>query len=351
MRETHESKEPAGASRPSRPAAERHLLVTLLSFAVSVSATRLFLTLTGYPTIGGGELPIAHVLWGGLLLFGAALLPLIFANTWVYTFGALLAPIIYTFFLLIVLLLVNLRRLGRETVDPDLCESIGTIREALDRPLRASEKTDLKARLERVGGDAVSEKRAELARALLAFVEAGGRAEESAHRREPRWRVRLRPQGGPRPASDRSLRLALAVGICAIGLLTLKNPAGVLLADWLPPEAVRFLEGSYAGRRIEATAAPFWPAARLALECSVGALLLASAGFLTVGLSRLGSALGFAVLLLSLTTVNLLLFYFEQFSTVVTTMLQFVLLLGVLHYRSRLRTTPSIEGVPNRTVA
>jgi hypothetical protein len=38
-------------------------------------------------------------------------------------------------------------------------------------------------------------------------------------------------------------------------------------------------------------------------------------------------------LLLSLTTVDLLLFYFEQFSTIVTATFQFVLLLAVLIYR------------------
>ncbi|HEY5903448.1 MAG TPA: hypothetical protein VIU39_12900, partial [Anaerolineales bacterium] len=53
-----------------REAAERYMFITLLSFSVSVSVTRLFLSLSGYPQIGGGELHIAHVLWGGLLLFG-----------------------------------------------------------------------------------------------------------------------------------------------------------------------------------------------------------------------------------------------------------------------------------------
>ena len=45
-------------------------------------ATRLFLQLTGYPQIGGTTLHIAHAVWGGLLLYVAALLPLILANRW-----------------------------------------------------------------------------------------------------------------------------------------------------------------------------------------------------------------------------------------------------------------------------
>src|SRR5918912_3032564 len=120
-----------------RESAERYLMFTLVSFAGAVILIRLFLELTGYPQVGNSELHIAHVLWGGLLLFGASLLPLIFANRWVYKAGALLAgvgvglfidevgkfitqsnnyfytaaaPIIYAFFLLTVLLYVQVRR-------------------------------------------------------------------------------------------------------------------------------------------------------------------------------------------------------------------------------------------------
>ncbi|MDP2966227.1 MAG: hypothetical protein Q8N39_09370 [Pelolinea sp.] len=41
---------------------ERYLLLTLLSFALSVSLTRLFLEIMGYPQLGGSELHFAHVL-------------------------------------------------------------------------------------------------------------------------------------------------------------------------------------------------------------------------------------------------------------------------------------------------
>lgn len=56
-----------------RERAEHYLLITLFSFAASVCITRLFLAVTGYSRIGGGELHIAHVLWGGVLLFLATL--------------------------------------------------------------------------------------------------------------------------------------------------------------------------------------------------------------------------------------------------------------------------------------
>src|SRR5438270_740868 len=56
-----------------RENAERYLMVTLVSFAGAVILIRLFLELTGYPQVRNSKLHIAHVLWGGLLLFVATL--------------------------------------------------------------------------------------------------------------------------------------------------------------------------------------------------------------------------------------------------------------------------------------
>ena len=63
-----------------RDHAERYLLLMIVAFAVTVAATRWFLALTGYPKVGGGGLHVAHMLWGGLLLVVAALLPLLFVG-------------------------------------------------------------------------------------------------------------------------------------------------------------------------------------------------------------------------------------------------------------------------------
>ncbi|MFC1711339.1 hypothetical protein ACFLZ1_02005 [Patescibacteria group bacterium] len=46
----------------------------------SIIAIRVFLYFTGYPKIGGSGLHIAHMLWGGLLMFLALLLLLFFLN-------------------------------------------------------------------------------------------------------------------------------------------------------------------------------------------------------------------------------------------------------------------------------
>ena len=73
-----------------REGAERSLLIVIVSFVVAVVGTRWFLQATGYPQVGGGELHVAHMLWGGLALVIAALLGLVVSAAWVPTVMAIL---------------------------------------------------------------------------------------------------------------------------------------------------------------------------------------------------------------------------------------------------------------------
>ena len=75
----------------------------------------------------------------------------------------------------------------------------------------------------------------------------------------------------------------------------------------------------------------------MGLELVVGGLLISAAVLIGLRRKRIGASLAYFGLLLSLTTVDILLFYFEQFSTIITTTVQFLLLLGVLVYRRHAR--------------
>ncbi|MGE5248921.1 MAG: hypothetical protein ACM3QS_01805 [Bacteroidota bacterium] len=342
-----------------RENAEGHLFIVLLSFSGSVSLTRLYLSLSGYPQIGGGELHIAHVLWGGLLLFAATLLPLILDNRWVFTSSAVLAglgvglfidevgkfitqkndyfypaaaPIIYTFFLLTILLYLHIRRMPDSSPNADLHRALDDITQLLENPLKPERRLKLESYLDNLAHTAPVESQADLARSLLIFVRGqADAAEVPASRRS--WQIREHlPRRIASLGSIRTLRFFLVTGLLGIGLLTLKNPAFVLLAGWLPPGILDFL-GQVAGRHIEAATAPFLFELRTVLEMVLGFLLLASAVLLVAGRPKQGSALGSVSLLLSLTTVSLLLFYFEQFSTIISTTIQFVLLTGLIYYR------------------
>lgn len=65
----------------------------------------------------------------------------------------------------------------------------------------------------------------------------------------------------------------------------------------------------------------------------IGILLLAVTGLLLARQVRRGMMLGYWVLLFSLMVLHLPIFYFEQFEGIVTTLLQFGLLLGIIRYR------------------
>ncbi len=344
-----------------REAAEQYILLTLVAFGASISITRLFLSLANYPQIGGGELHIAHVLWGGLLLYAAALLPLLFANRGVYTVAALLAgtgvglfidevgkfitqqndyfypiaaSIIYVLFLLTIVLFLHARRVARTRSRDELTHVFEDIWEALQHTLTPAQHKRLRARLETAANSAPSRRHADLAGALVAFLDADAASTPRAADRPQRPSRFFRRIVG-RLFSEKSLRLILVVGLTCIGLLSLKNPASVLLAPWLPPGIIDFLLNLRVGRHVDTSPLGMWSSIRLGLEVIVGGLLLTSAILLAAKRKRLGAALGYLGLLLSLTTVDILLFYFEQFSTIITTSIQLVLFVGLIVYRRR----------------
>jgi len=343
-----------------REDAEHYLFLTLLSFAASVSLTRLFLASTGYPQIGGGELHIAHVLWGGLLLYAGALFPLLFANRRAYTLSALLvgagmglfidevgkfitasndyffapaASIIYITFLISIVVFLQVRRIRRSRARDALMHVFEDLWEALDGGLTPREYRRLKGRLGKAAGVAPSEKHSHLAETLLAFLDSATAPEEMLDDTDERMPGPLQ-QAVTRLFSPDVLRGILVAGLIGIGLLSLKNP--VSAAAWVPVGLREWLAGMHLGRHVEAVAAPTWSALRMMLEWVVGLGMLAAAGLLIAKRDRLGSALGSVALLLSLTTVSVLLFYFEQFSTVITTSIQFILLTALGFYRERL---------------
>jgi len=65
----------------------------LVASVLSVLVIRTFLAATGYPTVGGETLHIAHMLWGGLSMLAALILLLSYWNRAVRWFAAFLAGI------------------------------------------------------------------------------------------------------------------------------------------------------------------------------------------------------------------------------------------------------------------
>jgi hypothetical protein len=345
-----------------REGVELYLLLMLLSFGGSVALTRLFLELTGYPQLGSGGIHIAHVLWGGLLLYLAALLPLIFANRWVYVLGAVLggvgvglfidevgkfitqtndyfeplaAPIVYAFFLLSVLLYFRVNRPVRREPRAELYQALEAMEEVLDHDLDAQERQELELRLKRVAQDDRHPAFSRLAGELLEFLRSDqlrlapripGRLQrwlQRVSRFEERWLTRPR------------LRAGLAGGLAALGAYWAAHAAGLLLGGGSAARLAEKLSELVALGRLPGERGLDLFSLQLALEGAVGALIVLGAVLLLAGNESWGLALSYFGLLLTLAGVNLLTFYFEQFSTIAGASVQLLLLLGVSYYRRR----------------
>jgi hypothetical protein len=354
-----------------REGGETYLFLTLLSFAASVALTRLFLELTGYPQLGGSTLHIAHVLWGGLFLFVSAILPLIYANRWVYIVSSIVAglgvglfidevgkfitqtndyfypaaaPIIYAFFLLTVLVYLQVRKPKRRSARAELYRALDTLSEVLDRDLDQEEKDELKKRLQFVMESDEAEGFTRLAGELLDFLDSDAvqivsekptlpeRVEEWFLSFEARWITRAR------------LKAVITGGLLALGIAALINLVRLIIGTHVPETMEMWLKVWSEVGRITDVRGLLWLLSRVGLEGVVGLLLLLATILLLIGKEHWGSAIAYFSLLLSLTVTNLLVFYFEQFSTIIPAFIQLLLLMAVLLYRRKyLLKTDQIE--------
>ncbi len=347
-----------------RSGADGYMRLALLSFAASVIGTRLYLELTGYPQIGGGELHVAHVLWGGLLLFVASLLPLTIANRWVYAATAVLsgigmglfidevgkfitrdndyfypaaAPIIYSVFLLTVLVYLQVRDPWSRSSRDELYRALEEMEEVLDRNLQPDEHRQLEARLHRIAECAEHPEFRRLATALLDFLRSDAlQLERSAPSPLRRWQDRLTSYS-LRHINAHRLKVGLAVGLGILGALSVGDLVAIVSLALAPPEVRQTQVWEFALRHarveIESTSGLILFLTRVALDVTVGLLLLTAAAFILRGKTRPGLTLAYYSLLLSLTVANLLIFYFEQFLAAVGAVAQFSLLRAITWYR------------------
>jgi hypothetical protein len=353
--------------------AQNYLLIMLMGFALSIILTRLFLTLTGFPKIGGGGFHIAHVLWGGLLLFISGLLLLILENRWAYPLGAVLsgigvglfidevgkfvtqnndyfsplaAPIIYAFFLIAVLIYLRVKRSPSQDPRAELYHALDLLEEMLDHDLEAHERADLVAQLNRISQQEKQSDLARLAQVLHDFLSSDtlylAPDAPNPWERLLKW-VRAQEKHW---IGRRRLKFALVSGLGVFGFVAVLEPVLMFVAALLPGSLEEIAADLFAGGQVGSVVSFQWYFVRLALDGIVGLILLVASVDLLTGRDRRGCDLGYFGLLFSLTTVNLLTFYFAQFGNIVLALVQFVLLLGVIYYRRWyvLRQTPAKNG-------
>lgn len=324
----------------------------LVSFAATVIGTRWFLQLTGFPQLGGGDLHIAHALWGGAALFAAAILPILLAGRAVYTASAVLAgiggglfidevgkfitatndyfypaaaPIIYATFLLTAL--VWLRARAPDDPDPrsQLLTALELLEESVEGDLQRREADDLTARLRAAADRGPTPEQRRLASDLLDFAVSGqlrvapdpvdrlGGIRAGWRRRADRW------------VGGRGLRLAIVAALLVTGIVQVLALAeiGANLAIGDPGEPITRLAG--------------FQLAHLAIEAAAGVLIVLGAVLVTAtGRHRIGWTLAYFGLLVVLTLGDLVSFYVRQFDSVIVVIGHALLLAAVVGYRDRL---------------
>ncbi len=343
-----------------RSEADNDILLMLLSFAASVVITRVFLQLTGFPKIGGESgLHIAHLLWGGLLLYIATILVLIFANQWVYPATAILsgigvglfidevgkfitatndyfypaaAPIIYGFFLLTVLLYFQVRRRRRVDTRSELYYALADLTEAIDQDLDTIEQQRIEQRLIKVKNNATAPVQAQLAQELLDFLHSDNLG-VIEHR--PGWlerQINRLKIIEARYFTQHVHRALLIIGMLLFGVLALYEPLRIIGAVINAGDATAYLLQSGLIRTPYETG---WFVLRMVLEGISGGMLLVSAILLITKNDRRGVMLGLTGMLFYLITVNLVVLYFDSFTFILATVIEFGFFMGMVRYRQR----------------
>lgn len=342
--------------------ARQNILITLLSFAFSVSATRLFLELTGYPQLGGGELHIAHVLWGGLFLFVAALLPILYANEWAHSLSALIAglgvglfidevgkfitstndyfypsaaPIVYVFFLLTALLGSQVRNHRPRNARSKMYAVLERFTEVLDRDLSTTEREELVQSLGEIRDSKKDHDLSTLAESLRSYLE---KEQSKAVTEIPNFLDRIRGwllKIEDKFFSRKKVRFWLVLGFFAWGIWAMVSPFLFYHLVNDPAQLQLFVNQLMTNNLVRNASGLTWFEARVVMEGGLGLFALLSAGLILFKAEKAGVWMGVTSLLITLTIVNLLVFYFDQFSTIILASLQFVLLVLSLRYRQR----------------
>jgi hypothetical protein len=342
--------------------AERYILLTLLAFAATVGGTRMFLNLTGYPRLGSGNIHISHVLWGGVFLFAAAILLLTFINQRLFYLSAILsgigvglfidevgkfitaeydyfvpaaAPIVYSFFLLTALVYTLVVRRKRKDSRLALYELLGDLEEILDEEYTATEVSQLLSRLEIVQTDASLKELKPIARGLEEYLTRHAISKIEAKpgfpdRLQARW-VTFRE----RYLTKRRLKSILIGGLLGLAIWELFYPVNFIINLRSPVDIISELSYLVSNELVTGPVTIGLFVFRLGFDTILGLTILVAVFLFLINKDRNASAFAYISLLVLLTSANLILFYFDQFSMIINAVVQFILFMAVIYYRNK----------------
>jgi hypothetical protein len=344
----------------------RLMLIVLVSCALTVALTRLFLVLTGYPQIGGSTFHLAHALWGGLALFLASTMALIVQNRGAAIIIALLtgigfglfvdevgkfitqrndyffplaAPIVYASLLLILVLTDLARRHQLRNPRAHLLAAISLSQTVADGTATATEMTAMQNHIRQARTGSLDDASAALLNGIETSMALADRVQEPfafAGRAAQRIRRRL-VSWLPANRARRFARWALAL-FCVLGLFQLMLLIGVVFT----PEGIR------RALTLSVRDQPVGEFGKIIFLITWGlnALVAALAGIAWWALRprrlrrQIALSCGYGAMLLMLLLGNLLSSYVYQFAILVEVALQVITLGLLLRWDQATRPAP-----------
>jgi hypothetical protein len=335
-----------------RDRGSRYLFLTIVAFAVTVMAVRVYLSVTGYPKIGGGGLHVAHMLWGGMLLIVAALVLQLFVGRRALVLSAIAAgvgvglfidevgkfitesndyffapaaPLIYGAVLLLVLVWLRVRRDDRPTTSEATQGAIEAIRDLADGRLSTPDRDRAVGRLHAAGAAAT----AGLPGELLIIL---GSADTEARLARPGWVERGEARSLTRRLlPDRVERVAIRIGLFLSALAAL---LGLLIAIAVLAGQVTSIPDPVGP--IEMPTEPVWLLLLALVWVAVGVTNGAALLMSLTGRHPRGMAVAQYAVLIGLVAGGLLNTYVSQLGALSGVVVQLGLLLLILDQRGRL---------------
>ena len=342
-----------------RDEAESLILLSLFTFAATIIAVRLFLELTGYPQVGSDTLHIAHLLWGGLLLFVAVIIVLIWDNPSVMRLTAVLggigiglfidevgkfitqsndyffpaaAPIIYGFFLLTVLVYLLVRRPDKADPRRAMVLALEQIQDAIYGELDAHEVRELQHNL-RIAQDADRPEIAQMA-ALLGDYVADGNVPFKDYKPTLLQRVQLALARAGRKMGRVWHRRLIVIGLGVTAVSAILVFAALLWLSFSPTVvSTQGISALAAASRQTDVASVNGNYLRDAVQIAIGLVSLIAIALILSGREKHGILFAVISIVLSLTAVQLVTFYLDQFTAIIPTLYQLAFLFFVLTYR------------------
>ncbi|CAN5887790.1 hypothetical protein BH24GEM1_BH24GEM1_20770 [soil metagenome] len=320
-----------------------------VSAVASVLLIRFYLRLTGYPSVGGATLHVAHVLWGGLLMLAALILLLAYLGRTSRRWAALLCGIgfctfidevgkfvtrdndyfyrpavalIYVFFVLAYVAMRSIHRRRVPAGEEYVVNALQELEEAAMHDLQREERERALQYLARASpGDRLAEGLTALIRGLHeAPSRAPGRVERVTAELLHRYRRLAR-----RPAFWQALVLffigQVLLKLLHVGILVFYPEAGGSL-----PARLAFMS-----RRIDDYALPEW----LQLGSSLLSALFVGAGIVALRRSRQSALRLFQrSILISVFVTQVFMFYRSQWDALVVLAFNLLVLLALGYMRS-----------------